>query len=186
MKIDINIKIVVTLLLACLIFIKQTTCVAQQFATFPTFSCQGKGYSDFFLKTLHYPVSLYRDCGNSIAFITVRYQIENTGHINVLAVSGLADDSVKTYIKKSFIKTDGCWKPILVDGKKIKSKIFIQPILFRRNSGCEGKQIRIDTFEQAMHDLFAIKATSIDYTILDMWIILGINPPEQTTSPFNK
>ncbi len=156
---------------------------AQTVSSMPKLSYRGRDYNDYFLRTLRYPTSLREACATRVAFTAVKFQIDERGRFASLTVEGNVSDSIKSYLKTEFARTSGHWAVTTANGKAVRSKVYVQPILFQPSSGCDY----LTDYGKALNLLIA--AARKNQVLLDLWHVIGTyddSPVSDSTGMFNK
>lgn len=156
---------------------------AQTISPVPELNYQGRSYNDYFLRTLRYPSSLREACATRVAFTAVKFQIDERGRFASLTVEGSVSDSVKSYLKTEFARTSGHWAVATANGKSVRSKVYVQPILFQPSSGCHY----LTDYGKALNLLIA--AAHKKQVLLDLWHLIGTyddSPVSDSTGMFKK
>ncbi len=149
----------------------------------PELNYKGRSYTDYFIKTLRYPSSLRAACATRVAFTAVKFQIDERGRFALLTVEGDVSDSIKSYLKTEFARTSGHWAVTTANGKAVRSKVYVQPILFQPSSGCDY----LTDYGKTLNLLIA--AARKKQVLLDLWHLIGIyddRPVGDSTGMFNK
>jgi hypothetical protein len=170
------------LVVICLLINLQVV-VSQTNTAPPVLNYQGRDYNSYFAETLRYPSGLREDCATRVAFTTITFQIDERGKFALLAVEGNVSDSIKGYLKTEFGRTSGHWAVAKANGKPVRSKVYVQPILFEPSSGCNY----LTDYGMALNLIIA--AAHKKQVLLDLWHLIGSyddSPVRDSTGLFNK
>ncbi|CAA9322927.1 MAG: hypothetical protein AVDCRST_MAG56-7011 [uncultured Cytophagales bacterium] len=151
---------------------------AQTRSAMPQLNYQGRDYTSYFARALRYPPGFREACATRVAFTVVKFQIDEQGKFALLTVEGSVSDSIKQYLRTEFARTSGHWVVATAGGKPVRSKVYVQPILFRPTWGCDY----LTDYDEAI-DL-VIAAAHKKRVLLDLWHIFGYydsNPVRDTT-----
>ncbi len=156
---------------------------AQTMSSMPKLNYRGRGYEDYFLRTLRYPTNLREACVTRVAFTTITFQIDEQGRFALLTVKGSVSDSIKAYLKTEFAQTTGYWAVATANGKPVRSKVYVQPILFQPSAGCDY----LADYDKSINLL--ITAARKKQVLLDLWHVIGSyddSPKRDSIGMFNK
>jgi hypothetical protein len=94
--------------------------------------------------------------------IYLKFQIDDSGRIKQLFTSYSQFPTIDSFLLQTFRETDGKWKPRIINGKAVVSKLYVLPLFFELfNSKCGSRNYTIIGVKNILTDNRTIKTETL-------------------------
>jgi len=111
--------------------------------------------NDLFNKRFNEAMTKDEVHGCIISALFAKFTVDTAGNIGRISFSGDSNPPpfIKRILEDVIISSNGMWVPCVVDGKKVESKPFVLPFVYRLEAGCHVKQAENKTDEVLLNIL---------------------------------